>query len=81
MEQNNEIHDNYKSIKSDCLAPTQQLFSYITTRTSKFSMLLWLWPRPIRTLSWIFCYSANSPKQRSADRHVAPLVQINLIPS
>jgi hypothetical protein len=60
-----------------CLMPIQQYFSYIMARTSE-----WCW--------WCFdlyqnaeldFYSASSLKQQSANRHVAPLRHIILIPS
>jgi len=66
-----------------CLTPNKQSFSYIMTRTSKFSMRLWWGPlctRPTRLFnSWILIVLADW--NNSGYRRVAPLWHIILIPS
>ena len=63
-----------------CLTPTQQFFSYIMARTSWFLTKWWWGPLCTRPTRLVGFYSTSSLKQKSADRHVAPLGHIILIP-
>ena len=74
-----------------CLTPTQQLFSYIMLGTMHFSRTWW-WEQcifqedddEVRFVldqhAEFHYYSASSLKQHSADRNVAPLGHLIMIP-
>jgi hypothetical protein len=64
------------------LTPIQQFFSYIMARISSFSMRWWWGPLCTWPTRWIeLLYRASTLKQQSANRHVAPLGHIILIPN
>jgi len=71
----------FKWVSDYCLMPTQQFSSYIMGRTS---YIQWNDDDVCFVLDQhaeFDFYSASSLKQQSADRHVAPLGHIILIPS
>ena len=62
-----------------CLMPNEKYFSYIMARTN-FIRWDFIDVRIVPDIHPVGFYSASSPKQQSAYRHVAPIGHIILIP-